>query len=116
MPRRRRVMRRGEVYDARLDPTEGSEQAGTRPVVIVSRDAINAASPVIIAVPCTTYRPGRRIYPSQVLFRAPEGGLDVDSVALGEQVRAMATSRLGRRRGQLSAPALETLERVAHRP
>jgi mRNA interferase MazF len=34
-------MRRGEVYDARLDPTEGSEQAGIRPVVIVSRDAIN---------------------------------------------------------------------------
>lgn len=103
-------MRRGEVYDARLDPTEGSEQAGTRPVVIVSRDAINAASPVIIVVPCTTYRPGRRVYPSQVLFRAPEGGLDVDSIALGEQVRAIATSRLGRRRGQLSPQALETLE------
>ncbi|ETW98927.1 MAG: hypothetical protein ETSY2_41915 [Candidatus Entotheonella gemina] len=36
-------MRRGEVYDARLDPTVGSEQAGSRPVVIVSRDAINAS-------------------------------------------------------------------------
>ena len=34
-------MRRGDVYDARLDPTEGSEQAGWRPVVVVSRDAIN---------------------------------------------------------------------------
>jgi mRNA interferase MazF len=52
------------------------------------------------------------VYPSQVLFRAPEGGLDVDSVALGEQVRAIATSRLGRRRGQLSPQALETLERA----
>jgi mRNA interferase MazF len=105
-------MRRGEVYDTHLDPTEGSEQAGTRPVVIVSRDAINVASPVIIVVPCTTYRSDRRVYPSQVLFRAPEGGLDVDSVALGEQVRAIATSRLGRRRGQLSPQALETLERA----
>ena len=72
-------MRRGEVYDARLDPTEGSEQAGTRPVVIVSRDAINAASPVVVAVPCTTYRVGRRVYPSQVLLHAPDGGFDVDS-------------------------------------
>ena len=54
-------MRRGEVYDARLDPTEGSEQAGIRPVVIVSRDAINAASPVFLVVPCTTYRAGRRL-------------------------------------------------------
>ena len=105
-------MRRSEVYDARLDPTEGSEQAGLRPVVIVSREAINAASPVILVVPCTTYRVGRRLYPSQVLLHAPDGGLDVDSVALGEQVRALATSRLGRRRGQLSAPVLTQLDRA----
>src|SRR5215475_2749392 len=95
-------MRRGELYDARLDPTEGSEQAGIRPVVIVSRDAINAASPVILVVPCAISRAGRRLYPSQVLLHAPDGGLDVDSVALGEQVRALAKSRLGRRRGMLS--------------
>jgi mRNA interferase MazF len=105
-------VRRGEVYDARLDPTEGSEQAGTRPVVIVSRDAINAASPVLIVVPCTTYRAGRRLYPSQLLLHAPEGGLDVDSVAMGEQVRALATSRLGRRRGQLAPATLTQLDRA----
>ena len=105
-------MRRGEVYDARLDPTEGSEQAGTRPVVIVSRDAINTVSPVVIVVPCTTYRSGRQLYPSQVLLRAPDGGLTADSVALGEQVRALATTRLGRRRGQLSPQALTQLDRA----
>jgi len=105
-------VRRGGVYDARLDPTEGSEQAGTRPVVLVSRDAINLASPVVIVVPCTTYRPGRRLYPSQVLLQAPNGGLDVDSVALGEQVRALAKSRLGRRRGILSPQALTQLDRA----
>jgi mRNA interferase MazF len=81
-------------------------------VVIVSRDAINAASPVVIAVPCTTRRPGRRLYPSQVLLRAPDGGLDVDSVALGEQVRALAKSRLGRRRGALSSRTLAQLDRA----
>jgi mRNA interferase MazF len=80
--------------------------------VMVSRDAIKAASPVILAVPCTTYRAGRRLYPSQVLLHAPDGGLDVDSVALGEQVRALATSRLGRRRGQLSAPTMTQLDRA----
>lgn len=105
-------MRRGEVYEARLDPSEGSEQAGTRPVVIVSRDAINAVSTVVIVVPCTTYRAGRRLYPSQVVLRAPDGGLDVDSVALGEQVRALATSPLSCRRGQLSPEALRQLERA----
>lgn len=105
-------MRRGEVHDARLDPTSGSEQAGTRPVIIVRRDAINLNSPVIIAVPCTRYRAGRRLYPSQVLLRAPDGGLDVDSVALGEQVRAIDTIRLLRPRGVLSAEALTQVDRA----
>ena len=82
-------MRRGEVYDARLDPVEGSEQRGSRPVVVVSRDAINDAGPVVSAAPFTTYREGRHIYPSQVLVKAPEGGLDADSVVLGEQVRVL---------------------------
>lgn len=81
-------------------------------MVIVSRDAINAASPVVIVVPCTTYRPGRRLYPSQVLLHTPDGGLDVDSIALGEQVRALATRRLGRQRGQLSPTALTQLDRA----
>lgn len=104
--------RRGEIYDARLDPgTEGSEQAGTRPVIIVSRDSINTASTVVLAVPCTTYR-GRRIYPTQVLLRAPEGGLTADSVALGEQVRPLAKGRLLRRRGLLAAGALAQIERA----
>lgn len=105
-------MKRGEVYDAALDPTRGSEQAGFRPVIVVSRDAINAASSVVIAVPCTTHREGRRIYPSQVLIEAPDGGLETRSVALGEQLRAVSKSRLGRRRGMLSVEALSELDRA----
>ncbi len=102
-------MKRGEVYDASLDPVEGSKQAGTRPVVIISRDAINAASPVVVVVPVTTLRPGRRVYPSQVVLAAGEGGLSAESVALGEQVRAISTRRLVRRRGDLSTDALDRL-------
>jgi mRNA interferase MazF len=105
-------VRRGDVYDARLEPTEGSEQAGWRPIVIVSRDAITNASNVVIGVPCTTFRAGRRVYPSQVLLHAGEAGLDRDSVALGEQVRALAKSRLGRQLGTLPTPALRQLERA----
>lgn len=105
-----RVVRRGEIWDARLDPTEGSEQAGTRPVVVVSRDAINAASSVILVVPGATHRAGRRIYPSQAVLRAGDGGLTADSVVLGEQVRALAKSRLLSRRGALSAPALARID------
>jgi len=102
-------MKRGDVYDARLDPVEGSEQSGSRPVVIVSRDAINASSPIVSAAPCTTYREGRRVYPSQVIVRAPEGGLDVDSVILGEQVRALDKRRLLPRRGEPKATTIAQL-------
>ena len=105
-------MRRGDVYDARLDPVEGSEQKGSRPVVIVSRNAINTSSPIVVVVPCTTYRAGRRLYPSHVLVRAPDGGLAADSVALAEQVRVLDKNRLLRRRGTLSAAAMEQLNRA----
>lgn len=102
-------MRRGDVYEARLSPTEGSEQAGTRPVIIVSRDAINRYSPVIVVVPLTKATNVRRDYPSNVRLTRGEGGLTVDSVALGGQVRAIAKSRLLRYRGHLSA---ETMRQV----
>ncbi|GAA6616310.1 type II toxin-antitoxin system PemK/MazF family toxin [Scytonema sp. NUACC26] len=105
-------MRRGEVYDAYLDPTEGSEQAGTRPVIIVSRDAINVSSQVVLAVPCTTYRPGKRIYPSQILIYAPNGGLNRDCLAMANQVRALAKTRFLHLRGVLSPEALQQLDRA----
>lgn len=97
---------------ARLDPTEGSEQAGTRPVIIVSRNALNNSSPVVLVVPCTTYRTGRRVYPTQVLIQAPDGGLDRDSIALGEQVRVLAKTRLLEPRGELSEATLSQLNQA----
>jgi len=105
-------MNRGEVYLARLDLSEDSEQAGVRPVVIVSRDAINRSSPVVIVVPCTTWSEGRRVYPSQVLLHAPEGGLRADSLALAEQVRAISKVRLTDRWGMLAVDSLHRLERA----
>lgn len=54
-------MQRGDVWKARLDPVEGSEQQGRRPVIVVSRQGITQASSVVIVAPCTTYRQGRRV-------------------------------------------------------
>jgi mRNA interferase MazF len=102
-------MKRGEVYDARLDPIEGSKQGGTRPVIIVSRDAINAYSPVVLAVPCTTYQKGKRVFPTQVLIKAAEGGLTRDSIAMADQVRVLSKTRLLQLRGQLSDSVLKRL-------
>ncbi|MFQ5739239.1 MAG: type II toxin-antitoxin system PemK/MazF family toxin [Acidobacteriota bacterium] len=105
-------MKRGDVFSARLNPVEGSEQAGTRPVVVVSRDAINAASPVVIIVPCTSYRTGKRIYPSQVILGAPEGGLKADSIVLCEQVRAISKSRLVSQWGSLPASSMQRIDQA----
>ncbi len=99
-------MRRGDIYDARFDPAEGSEAAGRRPAIIVSRDPFNSVSPVVVVVPCTSLHEGRRVYPSQVLLRAGQGGLAVDSVGQAEQVRVVSKSRLLRHRGSLTPSAM----------
>lgn len=102
-------MKRGEIYDARLDPVEGSEQGGTRPVVIVSRDVINAYSPVVLAIPCTTYQAGKKIYPTQVLIQSPEGGLTNNSIVMADQVRVLSKQRLLTLRGKLET---ETVNKI----
>jgi len=105
-------MKRGDVYDARLEPVEGSEQGGTRPIIVVSRNAINDNSPVVLAVPCTTYQPGKKIDPTQVLIKAPSGGLSNDSLALADQVRVLAKSRLIKLRGSLSTAIIAQLNQA----
>ncbi|HEY73984.1 MAG: type II toxin-antitoxin system PemK/MazF family toxin [Chloroflexi bacterium] len=105
-------MRRGDVYDARLSPTEGSEQAGVRPVIIVSRDAINRYSSVIVIVPLTRAANIKRDYPSNVRLGEIEDGLAVDSVVLGGQVRAIAKSRLLRHRGHISTESMRQISKA----
>ena len=101
--------KRGDVFLARLDPTEGSEQAETRPVVVMSRDAISQNSPVVIVVPCTDLRHKTRIYPSHVVIKAGDGGLIKDSVALGEHVRAINSARFVKQLGHLNVQTVAQL-------
>ncbi|MFZ0546533.1 MAG: type II toxin-antitoxin system PemK/MazF family toxin [Candidatus Promineifilaceae bacterium] len=105
-------MKRGDIFDARLNPTEGSEQAGVRPVVIVSRDAINKNSSVIVVVPLTKAANVKRNYPNNVSIAKGEGGMTYDSVLLGGQVRAISKSRLLRQRGTLSADIMSQIDRA----
>ena len=105
-------MKHGDVFDARLSLTEGSEQAGVRPVVIVSRDAINQHSSVVVVVPLTKAANVQRNYPNNVAIAKGEGGLTFQSVLLGGQVRALSTSRLLRQRGTLSAEIMQQIDRT----
>jgi mRNA interferase MazF len=94
-------MRRGDIYLADLNPTQGSEQSGKRPVIIVSRDAINEHSPVVIVVPLTRAENKTKLYPTHVPLKSGTGGLTKDSVAVTEQVRAITKTRLTANIGQL---------------
>lgn len=103
------VILRGGVYKARLDPTEGSEIQGSRPVVVVSRNSINQNSPVVVIVPLTDARNKARIYPSQTQITKGDGGLEIDSVALGEQIRVIKKSRLTEFKGTLSEQTMSLI-------
>lgn len=103
--------RRGDIFTGRLDPVEGSEEAGARPVIIVSRNIINERSTCVIAVPVTTYR-GKALAPSHVRLPAGAGGLTVDSVALAEQVRLLSKARLGRQWGSLNPSEIAHIDRA----
>jgi len=105
-------MKRGDVFDARLNPTEGLEQAGVRPVVIVSRDAINKNSSVVVVVPLTKAANVKRSYPNDVKIPQGEGGLTVDSVVLGGQVRPISKTRLLRQRGALPEKTIALVDRA----
>lgn len=102
-------MTRGDVYWARLGSSKGSEQAGTRPAIIVSRDGINRYSPVVVIVPVSRRGDRKHIYPSQLELPAGTGGLADDSVAQCEQVRAISKSRLVQPMGRLSERAMAGL-------
>lgn len=89
-------MRRGEIYLANLDPIRGSEANKTRPVVIVSHDALNRVVEergrgVVTVVPLSSNV--ERVYAFQVLLPAEVTGLSRDSKAQAEQVRALAFER-----------------------
>jgi mRNA interferase MazF len=92
--------KRGDVYAVRFDPTEGVEIAKTRPAVIIQNDVGNRFSDLTIAAPITS-RHDATLYPTEVLIKAPEGGLKTDSVVLLNQIRAIDKRRLGRRLGTL---------------
>jgi mRNA interferase MazF len=102
--------RQGEVWFAALDPVEGREQAGRRPVLIVSVDQLGAGpSQLAIVTPLTSRDHAQRIH---VSIEPPEGGVRSPSWIMPEQVRAIARQRLVERCGQVR---LKTLAQVIHR-
>jgi mRNA interferase MazF len=101
---------RGDVFMANLEPSEGSEQGGTRPVVVVSRDALNRFSPIVVICSITDAANKKKIYPTHVKVSAGTGGLRIDSIVICEQVRAISKTRLKDQLGKFDKSVMTSIE------
>ena len=103
-------IKRGELYFANLSPVVGSEQGGTRPVLIVQNDVGNKYSPTVI-VAAITSKLNKAKLPTHIELDASTYGLEKDSVILLEQIRTIDKARLLQKIGNLDNQTLESVNK-----
>lgn len=106
-------MRRGEIRIVDFEPALGSESDKRRPAILVSNDASNATAErtgrgVVTVVPLTSNT--LRVLPFQVLVTDSESGLRQPSKAQAEQVRSVATERIGALLGRVRRSTLQQVD------
>lgn len=102
-------MKQRDIYLANLNPAKGSEQAGTRPVVIISGETMNVNLPVRIVCPLSSRAKG---YPACVpVLKSKRTGLKVDSEIITFQIRTISTNRLKKKMGTISSEELQQVFR-----
>ncbi len=94
------TVKRGDIFYADLSPVVGSEQGGTRPVLIVQNDTGNRHSPTVIAAAITSQL-GKARLPTHISLAGHDVGLTKDSVVLLEQIRTIDKKRLREHMGKL---------------
>lgn len=100
---------RGEIYVADLNPFQGSEQGGIRPVVILQNDTGNYFSSTTIVASLTSHIVKKENLPTHVFIDSRED-LEHDSIILCEQIRTIDKSRLIRYLGKLDEYEMEEVE------
>ena len=96
-----RTIRRGDIYYAELNPVVGSEQGGTRPVLIISNNIGNRHSPTVIIAAITGRTQTKAKLPTHTEVKNFEG-LDRESIVLLEQIRTIDKKRLKQYMGMMS--------------
>jgi len=106
--------KRGEIWLVDLGTGRGHEQAGQRPVLVVSDDAFNSGfAGLVMVVPLTSKVAKSKNIPAHIPVDPPEGGLKTSSVLLCDQLRTVSTDRLGKAAwGSVSAGTLGKVEDV----
>jgi mRNA interferase MazF len=95
---------RGDVRWADLNPTVGHEQAGTRPVLVLSQDVFNTRSGTVIAMAITSQSP-RAGFP--LTLEMPQPGMPKKSWVKISQVRTLSTKRIGNKLTRVSPEFLD---------
>ena len=103
------IVKRGDIYYADLSPVVGSEQGGTRPVLIVQNDTGNRHSPTVIAAAITSQM-GKAKLPTHIELTGRSVGLTKDSVILLEQIRTIDKSRLKEKMGRLDGDTMTKVD------
>ena len=103
------IVKRGDVFFADLSPVIGSEQGGTRPVLIIQNDIGNRFSPTVIIAAITAQIQKAKL-PTHVEIDAKKYGFERDSVILLEQLRTIDKSRLTDRITQLDAKLMQEVD------
>ncbi|MEX1031386.1 MAG: type II toxin-antitoxin system PemK/MazF family toxin [Paenibacillaceae bacterium] len=95
------------IYWASLTPSIGSEQAGRRPVLIISAEEANEFLPVVTIISLTSMKPGRKLYPTEALLPSTDTGLSQDSIAMAHQIRSISKERLDGTCGRIESEQLK---------
>jgi len=98
---------RGDIYFADLNPVKGHEQAGVRPVLIISHDILNRSSGTVIALAITS-RQQKAGFPLTFLL-PDDAGLPKRSWVKINQIRTISVERLKRKAGHMSPDELEPI-------
>ncbi len=102
-------VKRGDVFFADLSPVVGSEQGGTRPVLVIQNDIGNRFSPTVIIAAITAQIQKAKL-PTHVEINAKKYGFERDSVILLEQLRTIDKSRLTDKITQLDDVLMEKVD------
>jgi mRNA interferase MazF len=97
---------RGDIYWAELDPTLGNEQAGRRPVMVLSQEVFNERSGTVIAVALTSQRQKARF---PLTLELSDKSLPKKSWVKISQIRTLSTKRLGKKIGKASHEEIEAV-------
>ncbi len=99
---------RWHIFLANLDPVIGSEQGKTRPVLIISKEEINQSLSILNALPLTSRKENRFVYPNEVLLRAGTAGLERESIILCQQIRTLDKKRIIKHLGSIDEEAIQS--------